>query len=196
MFRSPAVFALTALIITATHTSAQTQDVPADEPHWEFIVNSGALVPTGAQRGAIKRGKATAAQLSYVVQERFAVLASFGWVRTRDVASDDDPKVDMFTYDVGAEVRANRWLDGGTLSFSPFAGIGAGGRSYNYRSLDLDATHNLAGYASAGGELGIGGRVKLRLEARDYITGFKPLHGGGAVDTRNDVTVMVGLKVR
>lgn len=196
MFKSPAVFALAALMITATHASAQAQADTAHKPHWEFIVNSGTLVPTGAQRDAIERGNVTAAQLSYVMQEGFAVMASFGWGRTRDIASTDAPRLDMFTYDVGAEVRANRWLDGGTLSFSPFAGIGAGGRSYNHRSLDVDATHNLAGYASAGGELGIGSRLKLRLEARDYVTGFRPLSGGGSVDTRNDLTVMVGLRVK
>ena len=44
-----------------------------------------------------------------------------------------------------------------------------------------------------GGELGRG-RVRLRLEARDYVTGFKPLAGGGPTDTRNDVVVMAGLR--
>lgn len=196
MFKAPAVFALAALMITAAHASAQAQADTAHESRWEFIVNSGTIVPTGAQRDAIKRGNVTVAQLSYVVQEGFAVTSSFGWARTRDVASADAPRLDVFTYDVGAEVRANRLLDGGILNFSPFAGLGAGGRSYNYRSLDVDATHNLAGYASAGGELGIGSRVKLRLEARDYLTGFTPLSGGDSVDARNDVTVMVGLRLK
>ena len=45
---------------------------------------------------------------------------------------------------------------------------------------------------SAGGELGIG-RVRLRLEVRDYVTSFKPLDGKGAAGTRNDV-VMAGLR--
>jgi hypothetical protein len=196
MFKSPAVYALAALMITTTHASAQVQAEPPHKPHWEFIVNSGTLVPTGAQRDAIRRGNVTVAQLSYVVQEGLALTSSFGWARTRDVASADAPRLDMFTYDVGAELRADRWLEGGVLRLSPFAGIGAGGRSYNYRSLDVDATHNLAGYASAGAELGIGSRVKLRLEARDYVTGFAPLSGGGSVDARNDVTVMFGVRLR
>ena len=70
---------------------------------------------------------------------------------------------------------------------------GAGGRSYNYRKLDVDATHNLAAYGSVGGELGIR-RVRVRLEARDYVTGFKPLAGEGAARTGNDVVVMAGLR--
>lgn len=51
----------------------------------------------------------------------------------------------------------------------------------------------MAAYGSAGGEFGIS-RVRLRLEARNYVTGFKPLNGEGAADTRNDVAVMAGLR--
>jgi hypothetical protein len=80
------------------------------------------------------------------------------------------------------------------MSFSPFAGLGAGGRSYNYRKLDVDATHNLAAYASAGGELGYR-RLRLRLEARDYVAGFKPLAGQGSSRTGNDIVVMAGLRL-
>ena len=74
----------------------------------------------------------------------------------------------------------------------PFAGIGAGARSYNYRSLDVDATHNLAAYGSVGGELERG-RFSLRIEARDYVSGFKPLAGVGSTATRNDVVVLAGI---
>jgi hypothetical protein len=80
------------------------------------------------------------------------------------------------------------------MSFTPFAGIGAGGRSYNYRKLDVDATHNLAAYGSVGGELGIR-RLRVRLEARDYVTGFKPLSGVGTARTGNDVVVMAGFRI-
>jgi hypothetical protein len=78
------------------------------------------------------------------------------------------------------------------VTFSPFAGVGAGARSYNYRKLDVDATHNLAAYGAVGGELGMG-RVGLRLEARNYATGFRPLVGVGKSDMRNDVVVMAAL---
>ena len=85
------------------------------------------------------------------------------------------------------------WIGGGAITFSPFAGVGAGGRSYNHRSLDVDATHNVAAYGSAGAELGIR-RVRQRLEVRDYVTGFRPLDGVGAARTGNDVVVMAGLR--
>ena len=114
----------------------------------------------------------------------------FGWARSRDVATAGDPKLDVFTYDVGAELRVPSWKKG----FAPFAGAGLGGRSYNYRKLDVDATHNVSAYASAGGELGVR-RVRVRIEARDYVSGFKPLSGEGAARTGNDVVVMAGLRL-
>ena len=104
-----------------------------------------------------------------------------------------DPKLDAFTYDVGAEFRAPKLIGGNAISLSPFAGIGAGGRSYNYRSLSAPATSNVAGYGSVGGELGVG-RIRLRLEARDYLTGFRPLAGEGATRSGNDVVLMGGLR--
>jgi hypothetical protein len=79
------------------------------------------------------------------------------------------------------------------VTFRPFVGAGAGGRSYNHRKLDLDATHDVAGYGTVGGEFGAG-RVGLRLEVRDYVTGFKPLVGRGSATTRNDLVLMAGLR--
>lgn len=194
MFKATAGIVAGLVLLAGSATTAAAQDAPEHRPGWEFMVSSGTVVPTGAQRDAIQRGGITAAQLSYVVRPALAIVSSVGWGRSRDIASVDEPKLDLFTYDVGAELRAHRWMSGEVWSFSPFAGLGAGGRSYNYRSLDVDATHNVAGYASVGGEVGMG-RVRLRLEARDYVTGFKALGGGGAVDTRNDVAVMAGLRI-
>jgi len=136
----------------------------------------------------------TAVQLSYVARPALALTATLGWARTRDIAAANDPKLDVFTYDAGAELRAPRWGAGKAVTFMPFAGVGAGARSYDYRSLDADATHDLAAYASAGGEVGVG-RIRLRVDVRDYVSGFRPLGGAGAADTRNDVVVMAGLRL-
>ena len=183
--------AVTSSAIAPTYLSAQEpepQAAPAKASHWELRVPGGALVPTGAQRDAIKRGNLTAIQVAYLARPTFAVTSTLGWARSRDVATAGAPKLDVFTYDVGAELRAPRQV------FSPFAGIGAGGRSYNYRKLDVDATHNLAAYGSVGGELGVR-RVRIRLEARDYVGGFKPLGGEGTARTGNDVVVMAGVRI-
>jgi len=184
--------ALTTSSLAAQDTQAQA--APEQKRGWEFLVSSGAIVPTGVQRESIKQGKLTAAQVSYTVRPSLAVTAALGWGRSRDIATVGDPKLDVFTYDVGAEARAQRFTAGKSLTFMPFAGVGAGGRSYNYRSLDVNATHNAAAYGSVGGELGIR-RVRLRVEARDYVTGFKPLDGNGAARTGNDVVVMAGLRI-
>lgn len=166
-------------------------DAPA---RWSLIVPSGTIVPTGSQRHAIKRGNVTAVQLAYAPRPAFAITSTFGWARSRDVATPGEPKLDLFSYDLGAEVRAARWLEGNGMAFTPFAGAGAGGRSYNYRKLDVDATHNAAAYLSAGGELRIR-RMGVRLEARDYVTEFRALDGGRAKRTGNDVVFMAGLRL-
>jgi hypothetical protein len=183
-------------IVSASNLPAQSTDslsTPKARSRWEFLVNSGTLVPTGAEHAAIKRGSLTASQLTYVARPSLAITSTIGWARSRDIAVVGDPKLDVFTYDVGAELRAPRSITGETVTFAPFAGAGAGGRSYDYRKLDIDATHNLAAYASVGGELGIR-RVRVRLEARDYVTGFKPLNGQGVARAGNDVVLMVGVR--
>ena len=160
---------------------------------WELRFTSGAFIPTGSQRNFLKDAQTSAAQVSWVVRPSLAVTGTFGWARSRDVASVNSPKLDVFTSDLGVEARPVHWFADRAVSFSPFVGLGAGARSYNYRKLDVDATNNLAGYGTVGGELGMG-RVGLRLEVRDYATGFKPLVGAGKSAARNDVVIMAGLR--
>lgn len=193
------VLIVASIVTTLVHTSglgAQESDpksAPVRSARWEVVVPTGTLVPTGEQRDVIKRGNLSAIQLTYVARPRVAIISTFGWARSRDIVTTGDPKLDVFAYDVGAEFRAPRWLAGKTMTFSPFAGVGAGGRSYNHRQLDVDATHNLAAYGSVGGEFGYR-RIRLRVEARDYVSGFKPLGAGGATRSGNDVVMMAGLR--
>jgi Outer membrane protein beta-barrel domain len=190
---APIALAAAMLAAAAGAVGAQASAEPKSiRSRFEFVVSSGALLPTGDQRDALKSAKMTLAQLSYAMRPYLAVTASMGWARSRDIATTNEPKLDVFTYDVGAELRADRWLSGSRLTFTPFAGAGAGG--YNYRTLEVDATHNLAAYGSAGGELGYR-RIRFRLEARDYLTGFKPLLANGAPARRNDVSVMAGFRI-
>ena len=192
---APAALAAAMLVAVVSTADAQTAAArPSVRSRFEFIVSDGALLPTGDQRNALKNARMNLAQLSYAVRPYLAVTTSMGWARTRDIASVNTPKLNVFTYDVGAELRADRWVSGHALTFTPFAGAGAGGRSYNYRSLDVDATHNLAAYGSAGGELGYR-RIRFRVEARDYVTGFKPLQSNGASERRNDVSLMGGFRI-
>jgi hypothetical protein len=180
-------------LLVMSALSASAQQSRSQGKSWELRVTSGAFVPTGNQRNFLKDAQLTAAQLSWVVRPSLAVTGTFGWARSRDIASVSTPKLDVFTSDLGIEARPAQWLAGHAVTFSPFVGLGAGARSYNYRKLDVDATNNLAGYAAAGGELGMG-RVGIRLEVRDYATGFRPLVGAGKSDRRNDVVIMGALR--
>lgn len=163
-------------------------------PLWEFRMSSGTLIPTGVQRDVLKNAPLTVAQLSYLVRPMVALTGSFGWARSHDLASAAAPKVDVFTYDLGAEARAPERQAGHGVTLNPFAGAGFGGRTYNYRNLDVDATRNISAYGAVGGEVGFR-RMHVRLEVRDYVGGFTPLAGGDQRDTRNDVVMMVGLRI-
>ena len=160
---------------------------------WEVRVPTGSFVPTGDQRDVLKSGSTTALQVSRVLNPAFAITGTVSWARSRVINSADAPKLDAFTSDLGVEYRPARWFAGGPVTLDAFAGAGAGMRSYNYRKLDIAATHNLAGYGAVGGELGMG-RFGLRVEVRDYVAGFRSLTGAGAAGTRNDVVVTAALR--
>jgi hypothetical protein len=156
----------------------------------------GAYIPTGEQRDLLKDAVLVGAQASWRVIPQLAITGTFGWAPSEDRVTTGDQTLDVYQYDVGAEARAQSWYSRGSWDFTPFVGLGAGGRTYNYRDLDdVDAKTNVAGYGALGGEVGFG-RLGLRVEGRDYVSRFEPLTGTGDAKTRNDVTVAAGLTVR
>ena len=189
-----ALAAIGSLGVLVSHPQVAAAQAPASATPWTMRFTSGALVPTGKQGNVIANAQLSAAQLSWMIRPSLAITGTFGWARSRDVASVNTPKLDVFTSDLGIEACRTQWVSGRT-SFTSFLGLGAGARSYNYRKLDVDATHNLAAYGAVGGELGVG-RVGLRLEARNYVTGFKPLIAAGTSDRRNDVVITAALSYR
>lgn len=184
--------ALVALLL-ALPTVAQAQADSAAPRRWELRIPSGTFMPTGAQRQQLARGSFTALQLAWFPRPALAVNGTVGWARSRDLAAAESPRVNAYAADLGVEARPDRWAVGHRVSFNPFVGVGAGLRSYDYRSRDADARHNVAGYAAMGGELGVG-RVALRVEARQYVGGFAAMDGAGPTTTRSDVLVMAGLR--
>ena len=192
---SPILTAVLTLALIATSTlDAIAQTPPARTSPWAFIMSSGALVPTGPQRDVVSTGALSTAQLSYAVRPALAFSTTLGWARSRDLTSTHDPKLDVITYDIGAELQGPRWFEERSITLRPFMGGGAGGRRYAYRSLDLDATHQFTTFASVGGELS-GGRVGVRLEARHNLTAFRPLNGQGDTHLRSDLAFMAGLRL-
>jgi len=193
MIRAAAVTAAITLGVFITPlTSASGQSGSSRPATWELRLPSGAFVPTGDLRNTLKNAQASAIQLAWLVRPQLALVGSFTWARSRDITLTGSPKLDVFNSDLGVEARTVDRV-AGAVTLSAFAGIGAGARSYNYRKLDVNATNNLAAFGSVGGEAGIG-RFGLRLEARDYATGFRPLIGGGTSEARNDVVIMATVR--
>jgi len=193
--RAASIVAGALVLALSAATGLGAQDSTQHAARRELRLTGGKLVGTGALRGELKDAHLSAAQLSWLVRPRLALLGTFAWARSRDLATAGNPKLDVFTSDVGLEGRSREWSGRGRTSLTLFAGAGAGVRSYNHRSLDIAATTHLAGYGSVGAELGIA-RVGVRLEARDYATGFRSLGAAGRTGTRNDIVVMGTLRLK
>ena len=151
----------------------------------------GAYLPTGDQRDFLKDAVLVGAQASWSATQQVALTGSFGWAPSHDKITPGDQKLDAFQYDIGAELKA-------PVTFGiawPFIGAGVGGRTYSYRDLKVDSKSNFAGY----GALGLDASVDIlsaRIEARDYVSRFQPLTGGGDTKTRNDVALFAAIGVR
>ena len=185
-----ALFSLSALASTAI-----AQDAIASHSNgFELRPYVGAYIPTGDQRDLLRDAVLVGGQASYRINPNLAVTGTLGWSPSKDRITPGDQTLDVWQYDLGAELRAPSWAQSGAIDFTPFVGLGAGARTYNYRDLDVSAKTNFAGYGVLGGEIGFG-RIGWRLEARDYVSQFKPFDGGDS-KTRNDVTVATGLTLK
>jgi hypothetical protein len=183
-----------ALGVTRLH--GQDEAIAFRTLRFEFRPYVGAYIPTGDQRDLLEETLVVGAQASWRIIPQIALTGSFGWAPSKDRITAGDQTLDLYQYDVGGEARAPSWYSGDSWDFTPFLGLGIGGRTYNYRDLDnVDAKTNVAGYGAVGGAAGFG-RMGFRLEARDYISRFEPLTGNGDAKTRNDVTIAAGLTVR
>ncbi|MEO7083078.1 MAG: hypothetical protein ABI442_07725 [Gemmatimonadaceae bacterium] len=79
---------------------------------WEVRATSGGFIPTGVARNTLKDAQLSAIQVSWLVRPLFALTGTFGWARSRDLRTTDHPKLDVFSYDVGAEARGSEWFTG------------------------------------------------------------------------------------
>jgi hypothetical protein len=187
-----AAFALSSAL-GAAKLSAQDM-ITRNSNGFELRPYAGAFIPTGTQRDLLKDAVMVGGQASYRIVPQLALTGTLGWSPSKDRITPGDQTLDVWQYDVGAELRAPSWFTSGAWDFTPFVGLGGGGRTYNYRDLDVDSKTNVAGYGTLGGEIGFG-RIGLRIEGRDYVSQFKPFDGGDS-KTRNDVTVAAGLTLR
>ena len=155
----------------------------------------GAYIPTGDQRDLLKDAVLAGAQASWRVVPALAFTGTFAWSPSKDRITAGNQTLDIYQYDVGAELRTPSALAAGIADFTPFVGLGLGGRTYNYRNLDVSSKSNFDGYGAVGGDFGFG-PLALRVEGRDYVSQFKPLSGSGSTKTRNDIGLAAGIAYR
>jgi len=179
--------------LLTTGPPAHAQSSAATKPGFELLVPAGTVVPTGAQENDVKNATLTAVQLSYGLRPNLVLTSTVGWARTTPLGLGPEATLDLFTYDAGVEYRQPRRTGDGRITFKPFTGVGIGARTHSYGHVDVATTHNLATYASVGGEMGLV-RVRVRLEVRDYLTWVTP-RGASDPTRRNDVAVLAGLRL-
>lgn len=182
------LFIVLALLLASVKLIAQDSPGAARGAIRPFV---GAYIPTGDQRDFLKDAVLVGAQASWNATDNLALTTSFGWAPSTDKITAGDQKIDAFQYDLGLEARSSALRLGGV---SPFIGAGVGGRTYNYRDLDVDSKSNFDGYGAIGADASLG-LVSVRLEGRDYISRFQPLTGTGGTKTRNDVALFAAIGV-
>lgn len=192
MLKTITVFVNAFAILLTVSGLAQAQASATRKPGFELLMPTGTFTPKGAHDEDLKRANLTAVQLSYGLRPDLVLTSTVGWARTHATGLGADAKLDMFTYDIGAECRIPRRVGDGRFNVKPFTGLGVGARSYNYRDIDAATTHNLAAYAAAGGEIGLA-KVRVRLEVRNYMTWLNP--AGTDNVRRNDVAFMAGVRL-
>lgn len=159
----------------------------------------GGIVPTGDERDVLKSAVLVGAQASYAVNHTFALVGSFGWSASEDKGTAARPKVDLYQYDLGLEAKTDNLTDGSEVSTRPYVVLGGGARTYNLRNVaNTSAQTNPLGYGAVGLDLDrTNGKVGLRLEVRDNVTGFKGLRGElQDRKARNDLQFAAGLTFR
>jgi hypothetical protein len=150
----------------------------------------GAYVPTGSMRDAFEPATMLGAQFGLELSRNFHVLATGTWTQGHNNFDFSTDRVNIWQYDVGVEGNLIRPL-GEEWLFRPFLGVGAGGRTYDYRAGGVDTKSCTAGYAALGSEFETGAYA-LRAEARDYLSCFEsPVTG--EKQTRNDFGLSLGV---
>ena len=185
------VLALAAALVAGR---AGAQDDDTDDrrpPHGpELRPFLGISFATGAQRDEVMGGTTIGLQAARALRPTMHVVGTFAWTmeETRRVESHD--ALDVLQYDLGLEIGRSYPLAFG-FSFRRFAGIGAGARSYRYRTGALLDRTCVAGYGTLGAELGLGDSA-LRAEVRDNVFCYRSPIRGEPARTRNDVLFALG----
>ena len=151
----------------------------------------GAYLPRGVMGREFKAAPMFGMQSALELSRYSHLVGSIGFTHGRaKYAGFGDDLTYIWQYDVGAEFNALRALDGGWL-LRPFAGLGAGGRTYDYTASGVSSRSCTAGYGALGSEVQ-NEALALRLEGRGYLSCFEsPVTGRH--ETRNDFALTFGV---
>ena len=133
---------------------------------------AGRYIPFGSMGADFKGANSFGVQTALELSPYFHVVANVGWTDgTSTIAALSNGKTTIMQYDGGVEV--NGVVPFGTgWSFRPFAGAGAGARSYSYEEQGVGSRTGFSGYGTVGAELRRAA-IALRLEGRGYLNAFK-----------------------
>lgn len=177
---------LAALALSAGSAAAQDTRAPVRP---EFRPFAGVLIPTGALREDFKTAETFGAQLALEMSPRFHLVGSLGWTHGHHKFTATNDRTDVYQYDLGFEVNPFGPI-GSSWELRPFAGLGGGARTNDYKA-DYATTTCLAGYGALGTELQRG-MVAFRIEGRNYLS-CQESPVTGLKKTRNDVRLNFGL---
>ena len=151
----------------------------------------GMYVPTGTQRDLFDDAAMYGVQAALELRPSFHLLGTLGYVPGQTKYTTFKNDVQIIQYDVGFELNMVRPL-GETWLFKPFAGLGAGARTYEYDNATLKNRTCAAGYGALGMEFEFN-RAAIRFEGRDNVYCFRSAIPDIKSKTRNDVGFSLGL---
>ena len=162
-----------------------------------FEVHSigGFFVPTGDQRDELKDAMMLGLGGGYQLTPKLSVVGNFAWSGSKAKQLIDEPNVNIYHYDVGAQYRVAHLTTGGDWHFLPFLGAGIGGRTYDTEQNGVETQTNFTGYGSLGMEVQYK-KLGWRIEGRDYLSSYTGLTGASDRTTRSDVGILTGMTLR
>lgn len=182
-YAARAISVLSVVVLLSSPARAQ------DAPRSQIRAFAGAMIPTGQQAHDFASAPLFGGTLATQTGTHTTTIASLSWAPAVNRFPGIRPRVQIVTWDIGLEVASVPHTSAARTV--PFGGIGLGARSYEYDDDTLTSPNLLSGYLAAGVELRRG-RPTLRLEVRDYISGFRR-PSADKHSIRNDM--MLGLGV-
>ena len=155
----------------------------------ELRVSAGAFLP----RGSVGRyvGPAVALESAVELTDFADGVVSVGWAGEHaTIARAARQGSSIWQYHAGIELNSTQPRDDGWI-WRPMAGAGVGGRTYDYDEPGIPTATYPSSYGSVGLDVQ-GGAVAYRLEARGYLSPFRPPRSG-VRQARLDLAITAGI---